>query len=389
MDTEEQGNADRDNSQEGNAGESLVRTSVPAAVACLLGAASLLLAPGMIWAFRSDTPKSVQSLYLLALFGTSFLAGVLGIVGLVQIGTSGGRFAGRGFACMGVGVPAAQILCFFFLVPVLARVHCKPFRMTCGTNLSGIGKAMLIYANDFEDELPRAGGLSSQWTGRVADWASPTRHGAYGLSPNMAGGRVSVSASLYLLVKYEEVSPKSFLCRGGGRQGPEKGVTEFTANTYRVADPKAELIDFWDFGPNPPKHCSYAYQMVYGASKLTVAIATPAGFAIMADRNPWMDSPSAKARDFSEYLPDLASYNGTSEQAKRGNSSRHEGEGQNVLFLDCHVDFEKRPYCSLNNDNIYTSWNGERARGTPPKLGSVPADPNDSLLVNDPVQPSR
>ncbi len=40
------------------------------------------------------------------------------------------------------------------LMPALARTRQLAFRMTSGTNLSGIGKACLIYANDHEDELP-------------------------------------------------------------------------------------------------------------------------------------------------------------------------------------------------------------------------------------------
>jgi hypothetical protein len=385
MGESERGNAELCDPQEGDARAELVRTSTPAVAASMLAVVSLLLMPGYIWAFRKDTPESAQNLYLLTQFGAWFFAGILGVTGLIDIGASGGRRSGKGFAWVGVAVPVAQVLFLFVFVVLTGNTH--PTSMTCGTNLSGIGKAMLIYANDYEDELPRAGGLSSQWTGRVVDWTAPNRHGVYGLSPNGAGGHVSVSASLYLLVKYAEVSPKSFLCGAGSRKTREKGVTEFKAGLYQVADPKAELIDFWDFGPNPPKHLSYAYHMVYGLSSLKVS--SPSGFAIAGDRNPWMDSPSAKARDFSGYLPDVPPYNGTSEQAKRGNSVRHHGEGQSVLFLDTHVDFEKRPFCGLDEDNIYTSWNAEKARGTPPKLGSAPADPRDSLLVNDPVLSSR
>jgi hypothetical protein len=266
--------------------------------------------------------------------------------------------------------------------------HGTACRMTCGTNLSGIGKAMLIYANDYGDELPRAGGPSSQWTGRVANWAADSRADAYGLSPDGAGSQVSISASLYLLVKYGEVPPKRFLCGGTNWRTREKGVREFRPGLYLVPNKAAELTDFWDFGPNPPKHCSYAYHMLYGPSKLTAA-AEP-GFAVAADRNPWMDSPSAKARDFSAFQPDVPPYNGTATQAHVGNTPRHDGDGQNVMFLDTHVEFEKRPFCGLGDDNIYTSWNGlDKTRGVPPKLGSAPADARDSLLVNDPVNPSR
>jgi hypothetical protein len=55
------------------------------------------------------------------------------------------------------------------------------------------------------------------------------------------------------------------------------------------------------------------------------------------------------------------------------------------MFLDTHVNFEKRSYCGLEDDNIYTFWDGtDKARGRPPSLGDRPADERDSLLVNDP-----
>jgi len=68
-----------------------------------------------------------------------------------------------------------------------------------------------------------------------------------------------------------------------------------------------------------------------------------------------------------------------------GNTFAHRGEGQNVLFVDDHVTFQKRPYCGVKKDNIYTSWDGsDIKRGRPPTLTSQPADRLDSLLVNDP-----
>jgi prepilin-type processing-associated H-X9-DG protein len=68
-----------------------------------------------------------------------------------------------------------------------------------------------------------------------------------------------------------------------------------------------------------------------------------------------------------------------------GNSIPHKREGQNVLFMDFHVAFEKRPYCAVKQDNIYTYWNGSDIRqGAPPTLTSRPANKFDSLLVNDP-----
>ena len=49
---------------------------------------------------------------------------------------------------------AAESLIDDIVAPYLVRVHEYATRMACGTNMSGIGKALLIYSNDYNDELP-------------------------------------------------------------------------------------------------------------------------------------------------------------------------------------------------------------------------------------------
>lgn len=280
------------------------------------------------------------------------------------------------------------LVCMFALVIVmqmLARRRSYATRIFCGSNLARIGKAVLIYANDYEDEFPRAGGPGSRWTGRISDWTARDRFRAYGLASDGSGGQVSVTASLYLLVKYGEIKPHLFICVGA-KGTREKGIAEFTLGTYPVSDRSAELIDFWDFGPNPTRHVSYAYHMVYGSHKLSTSC-NP-GMAVAADRNPWMDSPSAKAKDFSRFKPDMPPSGGSVEEGRYGNTFLHHQDGQSVLFVDAHVEFAKRPWCSFEDDNIYTSWDGsDKICGKPPKVGSMPAGATDSLLVNDPIRP--
>jgi len=125
--------------------------------------------------------------------------------------------------------------------------------------------------------------------------------------------------------------------------------------------------------------------MVYSPYKLTTA-GEPTN-AIAADRNPWMDGPAGAGRagEFSNFVPDLTAFRGTSEQARLGNAAAHQRDGQNVLFLDMHAGFEHRSYCGYLDDNIYTAWDGKgTVRGKPPKVGTQPGDARDSLLVNDP-----
>jgi prepilin-type N-terminal cleavage/methylation domain-containing protein len=291
----------------------------------------------------------------------------------------------KGFTLVELLVVIAIIaLLMGILMPALARVRQLAFRMTCGTNLSGIGKAMLIYANDYEDELPRAGGRSSTW-GKGVVWDAANRYTAYGLSTaDSSGGQATISSSFYLLVKYAEVTPKSFVCKG------DAGTSEFKLSDVGAgAGSNFELIDPWDFGPSADsqKYCSYSYHIPFGLYALTTS--SEPGFAVAADRNPFIISPAGAAEDVAMFKPDLDTYKGTSEQARVGNALAHQRDGQNVLFLDSHVEFEKRSYCSLEDDNIYLI-SGDLTKGSPignapiPSATTAPANRKDSVLVHDP-----
>jgi prepilin-type N-terminal cleavage/methylation domain-containing protein len=306
----------------------------------------------------------------------------------------------RGFTLVELLVVIAIIaLLMGILMPALSRVRQLAFRLTCGTNLAGIGKAMLIYANDYEDELPRAGGRTTVWgpmpTGGGVGWVAPSRPAAYGLTPAGGEGRATISACFYLLIKYAEVTPKSFICKG------DMGTTEFKLSDYTASLPvNAELINLWDFGPSAEayKHCSYTYHMPFGQYALTSS--NEPGFAVAADRNPWIASPAVTQADIAKkwagppvFMPDVTapgiSAPGTSEQARVGNAITHQSDGQNVLFLDSHVEFAKRAFCAVEDDNIYTistvTGRGD-LRGKMPTVGAncLPSNRQDSLLVHDP-----
>ena len=293
----------------------------------------------------------------------SGIAFILGFISLIQVEISGGRTIGTKFAIVAILLPVITAI-----LPIWSAAARRPssvaFKMVCGTNLSGLGKAMLIYANDYDDKLPRAAGRNGTW-GTTVNWNAPIRQSAYGINPDGTGGSATVSGSLYLLVKYAEVTPKSFICTD------DNNVLEFAA-------PGWDLTRLWDFGPQPWNHVSYSFHMPYGTNALTTA--SNPGMAVAADRNPWMPSIGWSVKDFNAFNPD-----GSRQAIMSGNSFPHKDEGQNVLYLDSHVNFESTSSCGINEDNIYTSWNGKEIRkGKKPELGSQPADKQDSLLVNDP-----
>jgi len=103
--------------------------------------------------------------------------------------------------------------------------------------------------------------------------------------------------------------------------------------------------------------------------------------------------PGGGPWDLGNFKPDVAypgGTAGTSDQAKQGNTIGHQLDGQNVLFLDSHVEFAKRSYCSIEDDNIYTTSRDTAGKGDiygvmpVASSGLVPANRKDSILVHDP-----
>jgi prepilin-type N-terminal cleavage/methylation domain-containing protein len=288
----------------------------------------------------------------------------------------------KGFTLVELLVVIAIIaLLMGILMPALARVRQIAFRMVCGSNLSGMGRAMLIYANDYENDFPRAGYPGTAWNKQIS-WAAQTRAGAFFATPPAQPGQATITSSFYLLVKYAEVTPKSFTCKG------EASSTAFKATDYGYEDEEV-----WDFGPDPtpPSHCSYSYHLPYyqlGTSVFALSTASSEpGMAVAADRNPWLDDSTYT----NGFAPGDISPSGAPAFIKNyqlGNAGSHQREGQNVLFMDNHVYFEKESYCGVDEDNIYLALTNANDRRVGTDLvcadySYTPTDKIDSLLVNE------
>jgi len=270
------------------------------------------------------------------------------------------------------------------LLPALSAVRRTAARVVCGSNLSGIGKAMMLYANDHEGDFPCAGGSASTWgtAGIISNWDNQDGKEAttYGTSP----AKVTITSSLYLLIKYADVTPSQFVCKG------DVGTKEFKLSDYTGVDALVDDIsDVWDFGDNttnfPGLRNSYSYHDPYQNTGISPKQSYPLGSysdpasPVMADRNPYLDKNAAAYRDgaggekkpYWETTPAPGHY---ADPDKTGNAAAHQREGQNVLFNDSHVGFAKFPNVGISNDNIWKCWTSTATPATPQlrELGTSP-----------------
>ena len=319
----------------------------------------------------------------------------------------------KGFTLVELLVVIAVIaLLMGILMPALARVRQIAQRIMCGTNLSGIGKAMMVYANDYDDDLPRAGRRDAIWAdsgslgSTLQDWAAINWSTVFGNK-----FRIPVSCSLYLLVKYADVTVNQFVCNGDS--GTEAFVLSdeapFPSGTFDFPV-QPDYPDVWDFGPEPGTFCSYSYHMPY-QSKGTPIVDAEKAFAITAtsgskspvcaDRNPYMDMNAEtylNGIENTKVAPRWDPTDGYVDRDKTGNAFAHQRDGQNVMFVDSHVEFARYPNVGITNDNIYKAWSVLQPKPKGRELGDVsvpslpfsdavgpgmPADYKDALLVNE------
>ena len=235
------------------------------------------------------------------------------------------------------------------LLPMMERTRRTPLGLICGINLKGLGNAMMVYANDYDDYYPRLPGMGS-WSkdlGFAYDMEKPD------FSAEGAQGKTSrtITASWYLLVREADVSPRSFVC-------PCTKQQEFNGNNLANRD----IVYLWDFGNNPYQHVSYAMHNPYG--KFPATGDRSASFAIAADMSPWIVNGDFIPPGPKKTPPQIISF---SDKAtwKLGNSINHRqqsaiAEGQHVLYADGHSVYAIQPNVGTNDDNIYTYWSSEK-----------------------------
>jgi prepilin-type processing-associated H-X9-DG protein len=322
------------------------------------------------------------------------VGGVLGLIGLVRAIALPSR--------KGLGLAIAGICCSgLYLVPLTRLLWSAAWnleitrRPVCMSNLRGIGQAMAAYANanmgwypvaPFAEARPgEDGGMAVSFIGQM---------GANLTTPLAADHESTVhpSRSLFLLVIDGACTPRQFLCPSSGDL--EDDLCNYPGGVAVVAQPGRNRFDFRGYG-----YMSYGYQLPFGPhARPTHHL--DSRVAILADKGPFFGVGRVSTPGFADAragpkpgtlitLPQFSDAAGLltagNEAWEQYNSRNHAGAGQNVLFVDGHVEFAKKPIVGVDNDNIYTQQAGYRLEdvllGRSPQDKQGPLTETDSLIV--------
>ena len=264
-----------------------------------------------------------------------------------------------------VGITVVGILAAIWMPLQFAILETGGHRPVCANNLKQIGTACQWWATAHRQTWPKGYGEgSTRWddVGNTrADAWSPSRDGGDPPSEEPADNKQPVqsnSASLWLVVASAGLTPDVFLCDKAKYVNRQACMRDYTA----VRDFRGETF------------VSYSYQNVLGPYKLTQTSAYPNStqFAVAADANPmrrdfWSGAPGGGVpigatnkklaeRPLFEDAEETQAWNRSTKFIRHPwelNSPNHDFKGQNVLFLDGHVEWTYHPYCGPKWDNIW------------------------------------
>jgi prepilin-type N-terminal cleavage/methylation domain-containing protein len=264
------------------------------------------------------------------------------------------------------------------LLPSLGRAREQARRVSCASNLRQIGLAAVMYANENRGKFPRtyhkpgAALLNSTKGGRDN---GPADNPFSLTQPEKPVGASNAAASLYLLLRGRYVTADVFRCPSNIMAQP--------------IDPGT--IDQCSNFPSPMRvYNSYSYAAQFPVQKAITAgwrfdLSLPPEYPLASDISPGKGGRNYTTGD----TQDVSSvpYNAGPKTLARANSNNHKNAGQQVVYVDGHVEWSTSPFCGPVKpgrpwrDNVFANTDGvDEATGLGGKVHAPPQEQTDVVL---------
>ena len=258
-----------------------------------------------------------------------------------------------------------------FLIPTTHGTRCGGNRVKCQSNLSQIGKALLLYSNENKGRFPQTHWVPGAPISLTNDGFADAK--PFDVAPT-PGTTNNIPAAMFLLVRTQDLTTEVFTCPSGASEKDQ------LANL--PADKRGNFTGTGQPGGSVVNNVAYSFVNVYPSDAAlkkkyqTFITAFSSDFAIAADISPLpTDDPLWKTLNT----------NSPRAVVMKGNSRNHDSDGQNVLYADGHAEFQQTPLCGTQRDNIYTvnavSPGGDLSVTGDTASGTDPAHAADSVLL--------
>ena len=232
-------------------------------------------------------------------------------------------------------------------IPYLSRAREMDRRTRCARNLANFAISLREYAKVNNYLLP-----SVIYDAQI----KPNGYTAFSApddpNPFAPGSKVAsndVTASLFLLMRDgyisdgREIGLSLYICPSGG---------DYSDRLTDASGRQASVDRRSNF--RSPQNLSYGYCSPFSSAakfRMNTDWLDPT-FAVMADKSPGVGGSNEDVTGPAFNAPPL--------EMSKANSNNHDKAGQNVLYGDGHVSFERTPYCGYRDkntqpDNIFTA----------------------------------
>lgn len=238
------------------------------------------------------------------------------------------------------------VILLSIFIPYISRTREMSNRNRCLANLANLSTLLREYAKREGDArgaalLPSTVYDAQNHPNSYTAFTGPDDPDPF--APNTKVQPNDVTASLFLLMRGgylangEDAGLAAFICPSSGDY-PDR-LTDSAGHRVK-ADQRSNF--------RSPRNLSYGYCSPFSSAQ-KFRLNTDwlsSDFAVMADKGPGKDA--------------LLPSNAPALEMRKGNSNNHGEAGQNVLYGDGHVSFQRTPYCGYREkdgriDNIYTA----------------------------------